>query len=108
MSSCPPYDQLRQLHSGLLPDPERERVEQHVAGCETCRAVLDGLTDIPTVHQGPQHPTPAPRGPTLQDFSRPLSPGETLDFVPENGVVAARPAFEPDARRTFGDYELLE
>jgi anti-sigma factor RsiW len=52
-------DERAQRHlDGLLPAPERARVEEHLAGCPECRAVVEGCCAIAAALSG--LPPPAP------------------------------------------------
>jgi serine/threonine-protein kinase len=45
---CPPETAIVDLLDGRLRGPDAERVQQHVDGCETCRALVDELGDLAT------------------------------------------------------------
>jgi tRNA A-37 threonylcarbamoyl transferase component Bud32 len=40
---CPATEVLRKFSIGGLPEPDRESVEQHIQGCETCLSALETL-----------------------------------------------------------------
>jgi serine/threonine protein kinase len=43
MPDCPQENLLRCYHNGLLEEEQAERIEKHIAACDTCQRQLDGI-----------------------------------------------------------------
>ncbi len=67
MRSCPPTDHLEAFLDEHLDGPEQDAIGAHVAACQSCQAVLEGLTEAPEKLRRPlssvRRPADAPSPP---------------------------------------------
>ena len=85
MSGCP-GDALSALVDGALSHDDRERVQAHLAGCDTCRAEVEAERALKSRLSALSTGTPAP-------------PGELLDRLRGLAVPGVEPAERPAPRR---------
>lgn len=77
MTACVELDRLSAYLDGELPAREERAVEEHVAGCPSCRAELDGLRAV--VHR-------------LQDLQRATPPAALGSEVARRVTLETRPS----------------
>jgi hypothetical protein len=87
--SCPDLEQLAEYVDGTSPAAQREALEVHLAGCDSCRELVAEMALAVSALAHDSSAVTAPAAPA-PDPSAPVAPGRVLPFRPRTlGLAAA-------------------
>ncbi len=95
LPACPTDGELVALLEGRLPEPAARRLEDHIAACSVCRAVLDGLAEGDTA---PEHALAGALGATLGRRSS-IGRYRVLSLIGRGGMGDIYAAYDPELDR---------
>jgi serine/threonine-protein kinase len=109
---CPPRDDLAAFNRGELPDPDLEKLADHVSDCTDCASTLGALRAEDTAAAGLRE---ALQGPPVTEPGFEALEARARGLVPDLSVTAVKVAVPPELPapeaewlpRPFGGYELL-